>query len=284
MGILLLVATPIGNLGDLSPRAIEALQGCALICCEDTRRTGGLLSHFGIQGVRMAITNEHTETARIDEVLNLLAAGQTVAVVTDAGMPGISDPGERLVRAAIEHHHIVSAVPGPSAEVMALVISGLPSHRYVFEGFLPRSGPERAVRLREATGEHRTVVLYEAPHRLARTVTDLLSVCGPERRIVLARELTKLHEEVWRGTLGEAVAHVAEREPQGEYVIVLDAGELPPGATDDDIRTALVTLLSGGASRKSAVASVAQLLDVPKNRVYDIALSIPTQPRGNNAS
>ncbi|CAB4864798.1 unannotated protein [freshwater metagenome] len=284
MGTLLLVATPIGNLGDLSPRAIEALQGCALICCEDTRRTGGLLSHFGIHGVRMAIANEHTETARVDEVLNLLAAGQTVAVVTDAGMPGISDPGERLVRAAIEHHHTVSAVPGPSAEVMALVISGLPSHRYVFEGFLPRSGTERAQRLREATAERRTVVLYEAPHRLARTLAELHSICGPDRRVVLARELTKLHEEVWRGTLGEAVARVAEREPQGEYVIVLDGAELPPGATDDDIRAALDTSLGAGASRKSAVASVAQLLDVPKNRVYDIALSIGAQLRGNSAS
>ncbi|MUH50032.1 MAG: 16S rRNA (cytidine(1402)-2'-O)-methyltransferase [Actinobacteria bacterium] len=284
VGTLLLVATPIGNLGDLSPRAIEALQGCALICCEDTRRTGGLLSHFGIHGVRMAIANEHTETARVDEVLNLLAAGQTVAVVTDAGMPGISDPGERLVRAAIEHHHTVSAVPGPSAEVMALVISGLPSHRYVFEGFLPRSGTERAQRLREATAERRTVVLYEAPHRLARTLAELHSICGPDRRVVLARELTKLHEEVWRGTLGEAVARVAEREPQGEYVIVLDGAELPPGATDDDIRAALDTSLGAGASRKSAVASVAQLLDVPKNRVYDIALSIGAQLRGNSAS
>ncbi len=284
MGTLVLVATPIGNLGDMSPRAIEALQNCSLICCEDTRRTGGLLSHFGIHGVRMAITNEHTESARVDEVLLLLDSGHTVALVSDAGTPGISDPGERLVRAAIDHHHTVSAVPGPSADVMALVISGLPSHRYVFEGFLPRSGAERAKRLREATAEQRTVVLYEAPHRLARTLTDLHSICGGARRIVLARELTKLHEEVWRGTIAEAVAHVAEREPLGEYVIVLDGAELPPGATDDDIRAALTEQIAAGTRKKSAVASVAQLLDVAKNRVYDIALSIPTQPRGSSAS
>lgn len=284
MGTLILVATPIGNLGDMSPRAIEALQNCALICCEDTRRTGGLLSHLGIRGVRMAIANEHTEAARIDEVLDLLDSGHTVAVVTDAGMPGISDPGERLVRAAIEHHHTVSAVPGPSADVMALVISGLPGHRYVFEGFLPRSGAERAQRLREATAERRTVVLYEAPHRLARTLTELHSLCGGERRIVLARELTKLHEEVWRGSIAEAVAHVAEREPLGEYVLVLEGAELPPGATDDDIRAALNDQMAAGARKKTAVASVAQLLNVQKNRVYDIALAIPAQPRGNSAS
>ncbi len=284
MGTLLLVATPIGNLGDLSPRAIAALQNSALICCEDTRRTGGLLSHFGIHGVRMAIANEHTEVARIEEVLNLLAAGETVALVTDAGTPGISDPGERLVRAAIDHHHTVSAIPGPSAEVMALVISGLPSRRYVFEGFLPRTGADRAERLREATSESRTVVLYEAPHRLARTLADLHSICDDDRRVVLARELTKLHEEVWRGTLGEACSHVAAREPLGEYVIVLEGAAPRAASTDDEIRAALVAQLSVATSKKSAVANVAQRLNVPKNRVYDIALSISAQPRGSSAS
>ena len=284
MGTLLLIATPIGNLGDISPRAVEALRSASLICCEDTRRTGGLLSHLGISGVRMAIANEHTEGDRVDEVLDLLAAGHTVAVVSDAGMPGISDPGERLVRAAIEHHHTVSAVPGASAEVMALVISGLPSHRYVFEGFLPRSGPERTKRLHDATVERRTVVLYEAPHRLARTLSDLLALCGGERQVVLARELTKLHEEVWRGTLAAAVLHAVEREPIGEYVVVLEGAELPPGATDEDIHSALIERLEQGATRKSAVASVAQRLAVQKNRVYDIALGIPAQPRGSSAS
>lgn len=284
MGTLLLIATPIGNLGDISPRAIAALQQSALICCEDTRRTGGLLSHLGISGVRMAITNEHTEMARIEEVLNLLAAGQTVAVVTDAGMPGISDPGERLVRAAIEHHHAVSAIPGPSAEVMALVISGLPSFRYVFEGFLPRSGADRTQRLREATREMRTVVLYEAPHRLARTLIDLHAICGDERRVVLARELTKLHEEVWRGTLREALVHVASRAPLGEYVVVLAGATPPPAATDQDIEAALTAQLCTASSKKSAVATVANQLGVAKNRVYDIALTMSAQPRGNNAS
>ena len=285
MGTLILVATPIGNLGDTSPRAIEALQNAALICCEDTRRTGKLLSHFGIRGVRMAIANEHTEIARIDEVLDLLAGSRTVAVVTDAGTPGISDPGERLVAAAIEHGHIVSAVPGPAADVMALVISGLPSARYVMEGFLPRSGPDRAVRMREACTDPRTVVLYEAPHRLVRTLTEMNALCGDHRRVVLARELTKIHEEVWRGTLAEALVHVAAREPLGEYVIVL--GGAPPAAesTDDEIHAELLRQLDDGASKKSAIAAVADHLAVQKNRVYEIALAIKTdQPRGTSAS
>jgi len=280
VGTLVLVATPIGNLADLSPRAIEALQTAALICCEDTRRTGGLLSHFGIRGVRMAIANEHTETARIDEVLDLLAAGRTVAVVTDAGTPGISDPGERLVAATIEAGHTVSAVPGPSADVMALVISGLPSARYVMDGFLPRSGPERAIRMREAAVESRTVVLYEAPHRLVRTLTDLHALCGGARRVVLARELTKIHEEVWRGTLAEALTHVAEREPLGEYVIVLAGAPSAAEATDDEIRDGLTRELAGGASKKTAVATVADHLGVAKNRVYDLALGLSAPKPG----
>lgn len=287
MGTLVLVATPIGHLGDISPRAVETLQSAALICCEDTRRTGGLLSHLGIRGVRMAIANEHTELARVDEVMDLLIQGKTVAVVTDAGTPGISDPGERLVAAAIAGGHTVSAVPGPSADVMALVISGLPSARYVMEGFLPRSGPERAVRLREAATEPRTVVLYEAPHRLVRTLTDVHELCGPDRRVVLARELTKLHEEVWRGTLAEALVHVAERAPLGEYVVVLQGAPVRAVATDDDIRADLARQLAAGASKKTAIAAVADHLGVPKNRVYELALATveSTGPtRGTSAS
>jgi 16S rRNA (cytidine1402-2'-O)-methyltransferase len=274
-GTLVLVSTPIGNLGDLPPRAVEALAGAALICCEDTRRTGKLLAHAGVRGVRMAVTNEHTEHGRIAEVLDLLAAGRTVAVVTDAGTPGISDPGERLVRAAIDAGHAVSAVPGPAAFTMAMVVSGLPTSRFVMEGFLPRSGAERTRRLAEVAGEPRTVVLYEAPHRVARTVADLVAACGPDRHLVLARELTKLHEEVWRGTLAEAVAHLAASEPRGEYVVVL-AGAPPAAAADDDaIRAALLDALADGESRSSAVATVVATLGVAKRRVYDIATSLP---------
>lgn len=232
----------------------------------------------------MAISNEHTEADRIDEVLNIMSASGTVAVVTDAGTPGVSDPGERLVRAAIQHNHTVTAVPGPSADVMALVISGLPTARYVFDGFIPRTGSERAVRLQDVAREMRTVVLYEAPHRLERTLFDLGQVCGGERQIVLARELTKMHEEVWRGTLDTALAHVRAQPPLGEYVLVIAGGSPAAGATDSDIVDALQRLLTSGTSKKAAVAAVAQQLKVAKNRVYELALGLAVQPRGTNAN
>ena len=274
-GELVLVSTPIGNLGDLSPRAIAALQGAALICCEDTRHSGKLLSHAGISGVRMAIANEHTEAARVHQVLGLLTEGRSVAVITDAGTPGISDPGEHLVRAAIDAGFIVSAVPGPAAFVMALVVSGFDTTRFTFDGFLPRGGPERRARIAELATEHRTAILYEAPHRIARTVDDLAGTLGPQRRIVLARELTKLHEEVWRGTLAEAAVHLAERDPRGEYVVVIEAAAAPAEATDSDLRAALVELLDSGVDRRTAIATVMSAHRAAKRRVYDLALGIP---------
>lgn len=275
----MLVATPIGNMGDLSPRAIEALRTAALVCCEDTRRTGKLLHLAGISA-RMAVANEHTEAARVDEVLELLNAGHDVAVVSDAGTPGISDPGERLVRAVLDAGHAVTAVPGPAAVVMALVMSGIDSTRFVFEGFLPRSGGERSERLAEVAAERRTTVMYEAPHRIVRTVHDLHRTCGPDRRIAIARELTKLHEELWHGTLDEAVAHVGETEPRGEYVVVL-AGAAPAAAADDDaIRAALRAELGSGVTRKDAVATVTSRLGAPKRRVYEIATALPREPAG----
>ena len=274
-GELVLVSTPIGNLGDLSPRAIAALQGAALICCEDTRHSGKLLSHAGISGVRMAIANEHTEAARVHQVIGLLTEGRSVAVITDAGTPGISDPGEHLVRAAIDAGFIVSAVPGPAAFVMALVVSGFDTTRFTFDGFLPRGGPERRARIAELATEHRTAILYEAPHRIARTVDDLAGTLGPQRRIVLARELTKLHEEVWRGTLAEAAAHLAERDPRGEYVVVIEAAAAPAEATDSDLRAALVELLDSGVDRRTAIATVMSAHRAAKRRVYDLALGIP---------
>ena len=274
-GRLVLVATPIGNLGDLSPRAIEALAGSALICCEDTRRTGKLLQHAGVRGVRMAVTNDHTEHARIAEVLDLLAAGRDVAVVSDAGTPGISDPGERLVRAVVTAGHTVSAVPGPAALVMALVLSGFDTTRFAFEGFLPRSGSDRSRRLAEIADEHRSVVLYEAPHRVARTIDDLAARCGASRRVCLARELTKLHEDVWRGTLAQAAVHITDRAPRGEYVIVIEAAPPPAPSDDAAITVALAAEMARGASRKAAVATVTTGLGASKRRVYDIATSLP---------
>lgn len=268
-GRLWLVATPIGNLGDLSPRAVEVLSGVELICCEDTRRTGKLLQHAAITDVRMAVANEHTEYHRISDVLDVLAAGGDVAVVTDAGTPGVSDPGERLVRAAIDGGFTVSAVPGPDAATMALVISGVASDRFVFEGFLPRAGRDRSARLDEIAGERRTVVLYEAPHRIERTLADLAGVCGHDRPVAVCRELTKVYEEVVRGTLGTVDVGV----PRGEYVIVVGAAADVGPPTDDAIRAALRAELADGATKKDAIATVAKSLGVPKNHVY--ALAIP---------
>lgn len=269
-GTLWLVATPIGNLGDLPPRAVEILAGAALVCCEDTRRTGKLLQHAGIRAERLAVANEHTEYHRIDEVLALLGDGSDVAVVSDAGTPGISDPGERLVRAALDAGFAVSAVPGPAAAVMALTISGLPTDRYVFEGFLPRSGRERSARLAELADERRTIVLYEAPHRIERTLADLADALGPDRRAAVCRELTKLYEEVLRGPIGS----IGVGDPRGEYVVVVAGRTDDEGPVDDDaIRAALRAQLGDGRSKKDAVATVATELALPKKRVY--ALAIP---------
>lgn len=270
-GRLILVGTPIGNLGDLTPRAIETLAGADLVCCEDTRRTGRLLQHAGIRAVALRVVNDHTEEAAIADVVARLSRGERVAVVSDAGMPGISDPGERLVVAAVDAGFVVEVVPGPSASISALVASGLPAGRFVFEGFLPRKGSGRTERLSAVASERRTVVLYEAPHRVARTLADLLSVCGAARRVVLARELTKLHEETWRGTLADAVVRVDEIAPRGEYVLVLDGAPVPDEVTDEAIGAALAAERALGASTRDAVAAVASDLAVPKRRVYDLA-------------
>jgi 16S rRNA (cytidine1402-2'-O)-methyltransferase len=274
-GQLWLVSTPIGNLGDLPPRAVSTLQSCALICCEDTRHSGKLLSHAGVAGVRLAVANEHTEDARAGEVLDVLASGRDVAVLTDAGTPGISDPGARLVRAAIAAGYRVSAVPGPAALVMGLVLSGLDTIRFVFEGFLPRTGKDRTQRIAGIASERRTIVLYEAPHRVQRTVADLLKACGPDRQIALARELTKLHEETWRGTLAEAAAHLVEHAPRGEYVVVVEGASDDADATDEAIVNALKMTLAGGADRRTAIATVMASTGASKRRVYDLALKIP---------
>ena len=272
---LVLVATPIGNLGDLSPRAVEALRTAALICCEDTRRTGKLLQHAGITGVRMAVANEHTEAARINEVVDIITGGGTVALVSDAGTPGISDPGERLVRGVLAAGLAVSSTPGPAALVMAIVMSGFDTTRFVFEGFLPRSGGDRTRRIDDIAHERRTVVLYEAPHRVARTVADLAARCGGERRIALARELTKLHEDCWRGSLDDAVLHLDRVAPRGEYVVVVEGAVEDAPATDDDIRAALTGAMQRGDDRKTAVATVTAALVVSRRRVYEIATTMP---------
>lgn len=274
-GSLTLVATPIGNLGDMTQRAIDALANADLVCCEDTRRTGMLLTHLGISGKKYLVVNEHTEHDACEEIVAAVTAGRNVALVSDAGTPGISDPGERVVRAALDAGIEVSSTPGVSALTMALVLSGLPTARFVFEGFLPRQGGERAGRLAELADERRTVVLYEAPHRLERTLADLEVACGALRRVALARELTKMHEDMWRGSLHDAVRHATDVAPRGEYVIVLEGARPPAPATDDDITTALRAEMAAGASKRDAAARVAAKLGAPKRRVYELALQLP---------
>jgi len=273
-GRLVLVGTPIGNLGDLSPRALEALSQADVVACEDTRRTGRLLSHFGISSPTYVIVNEHTERDATTRVLRSVQEGNVVAVVSDAGMPGISDPGGFLVSEAIASGIEVEVIPGPSALLHALVASGLMTARFVFEGFLPRKGSGRSLRLREIATEARTVVLFEAPHRLERTLTDLAQVCGGHRRLVLARELTKMHEEFWRGTLSASVERCAEVEPRGEFVLVLDGAAPVSEASDAEIKAALSDALAHGSSKKDAATEVAEHLGVARNRVYEIAISM----------
>jgi 16S rRNA (cytidine1402-2'-O)-methyltransferase len=279
-GALVLVGTPIGNLGDLSPRAVAALEGVDAICCEDTRRTGRLLQHAGVGRRPLVVVNDHTEVAAIARVLDRLARGERVAIVTDAGMPGIADPGERLVRAAVTAGHVVEVVPGPSAAVAALVTSGLATGRFVFEGFLPRKGSGRAERLAEVAAEGRTIVLYEAPHRLVRTLEDLVEACGPDRRVAVARELTKLHEQLWRGTLADALAWTAEQEPRGELVLVVDGAPPPAPAGDDALVAAVQARLDAGDSARDAAAAVATQLGVPKRRAYAAALAARATDEG----
>ena len=268
---LVLVATPIGNLDDLSPRAVAALASGDVVACEDTRRTGRLLAHLGISAPKLLVVNEHTEFDVTNEVVCRVAGGQRVVLVSDAGMPGISDPGELLVGAVRDAGLDVEVIPGPSASLAALVISGLPTGRFVFEGFLPRKGSARRTRLDGVAAEGRTVVLYEAPHRLIRTLDDLAAVCGGERRVMIARELTKVYEEHWLGTLAEARLRTDEVAPRGEYVLVLAGAEAQAVADDEQILAALVDARAGGASTRDAVDLVSAQLAVARNRVYAIA-------------
>ncbi|HEX6476313.1 MAG TPA: 16S rRNA (cytidine(1402)-2'-O)-methyltransferase [Acidimicrobiales bacterium] len=272
-GALVLVATPIGNLGDLSPRAADALREADVIACEDTRKTGRLLAHAGITDKRLLAVHDHNEASQAHSILTLLDRGRNVAVVTDAGTPGISDPGGRLAAAVAAAGGEVTVVPGPSALVAALVVSGLSTARFIFEGFLPRKGGERSERLAALAGEQRTIVLYEAPHRLAATLADLADRCGPLRQVAVIRELTKLHEEVWRGTLAGALERARAAAPRGEHVLVV-AGAPVPVPDEAEVEAALTARIGSGQTAKEAVAEVAGELKVPKRRVYDAALRL----------
>lgn len=279
-GRLVLVATPIGNLGDLSPRAVRTLEAADVICCEDTRRTRELLTHAGITQKRLLSLNEHNEAERIPGVLARVRIGEQVAVVSDAGTPGVSDPGGRLVAAAVGAGLSVEAVPGANAALTALIVSGLPMERFCFEGFLPRRGSERHRRLAAIGDEERTVLLHESPQRLAATLTDLAFACGEERQVAVARELTKIHEEVWRGSLAEAVAWYSDRTVRGEVVLVL--GGAPPGAPDineGELEAALLKELASGTGVRGSAIAVSTRLGVPRRRGYEKALELKRNVR-----
>ena len=271
---LVLVATPIGNLGDLSPRAAEALATADVVCCEDTRRTGRLFQIAGIERTAKFLrVDDHTEAGRVDEVVARVGRGERVVVVTDAGTPGIADPGEQLVAAVAAAGLPVEVVPGPSATITALVASGLPAGRWVFEGFLPRKGAARTERIAELAGERRTIVLYESPHRAASTLADLAAALGPDRRVAVGRELTKLHEEVRRSTLTEAAAWAAAKEPVGELVLVVEGAPAPAPATTADVESAVAAALADGLSARDAAARVTIALGVPKREAYAVAVA-----------
>jgi 16S rRNA (cytidine1402-2'-O)-methyltransferase len=277
---LILVATPIGNLGDLPPRAAAALAEADCICCEDTRRTGRLLQLAGIERKAPLVrVDDHTEAARIPQLLDRVRRGERVVVVTDAGTPGIADPGERLVRAAAREDLPVEVVPGPSAAVTALVASGLPTGRFVFEGFLPRKGAARGERLAELAAERRTIVLYESPHRAARTLADLAAALGADRRVAVGRELTKLHEEVRRSTLAEAAAWAAAKEPVGELVLVIEGAPAPDASTDEEVASAVEVALGEGLSARDAAARVAGDLGVSRRAAYAAAVEARRRAR-----
>ncbi len=270
---LVVVATPLGNLGDITRRAVEELSRAATIYCEDTRRTRTLLSALGIAPAgRLVALHEHNEVLLSARVIADVAAGKVVALVSDAGTPGISDPGARVVAAVLAAGHRVTTAPGPSAVVAALSVSGLPTERFVMDGFVPRKAGERRALYDAWAREERTIVAYESPQRLGATLTELAQAF-PTRRVAIVRELTKIHEEVLRGTLAEVSALVGSREVRGEVVLVLD-GAARPAIDDSLVRAALAERLGAGASLRDAVAEVVTDLGVTHREAYEMALAL----------
>ncbi len=272
-GTLYLVGTPIGNLGDLSVRALETLRSVDFIAAEDTRVTAKLLNHFEIKKPCVSYY-EHNKYASGEKIVARLLAGETCALVTDAGMPAISDPGEDIVRQCAEQGIDVQVIPGPCAAIAALAVSGLPTQQFCFEGFLAVSGKTRREHLDRLRNETRTMIFYEAPHKLLATLQDLSAAFGAERRISLCRELTKLHEEVRRTTLGETAAYYAENPPRGEFVLVVAGAEEPAeeGCTFEGALALVRARMDEGLSTKDAVKQVAKLTGFAKNQLYDAIL------------
>jgi len=274
-GMLYLVPTPIGNLGDISQRCRETLEQADFIAAEDTRVSLKLLNHLEIKKPLVSYY-EHNRTESGQRILERILAGETCALVSDAGSPAISDPGEDLVALCAANGIVVSAIPGPCAVITALSISGLPTGRFAFEGFLSTNKKNRQEHLQALAGEQRTMIFYEAPHKLINTLQDLQNAFGPDRRISLCRELTKLHEEVIRTTLQGALTYYTETAPRGEYVLVLEGAE-PPQEEEMTTERALelvAAAMERGMSRKDAVKQVAKETGFPKNALYDAALQL----------
>ena len=278
-GTLYLVATPIGNLGDLSPRAVETLNAVDFIAAEDTRVSVKLLNHFEIRKPLVSY-HQHNHITAGNAILQRLLGGESCALVTDAGTPAISDPGEDLVRLCAEHQVPVTAIPGCCAGISALAVSGLPTGRFTFEGFLPVNKKNRRERLDALRGEERTMLFHEAPHKLLTTLEDLSAAFGPERPVSLCRELTKLHEEVRRTTLGEAAAYYRENPPRGEFVLVV-AGAQPreeAAVTLDEGVGQVLALKAQGVRLKDAAKEVAEHTGLSKNELYAAALERQADP------
>lgn len=275
VGILYIVGTPIGNLEDITFRAIRILQTVDAIAAEDTRHTGKLLHHFQIKTPQISY-HQHNIQSRIPQFIDRLLQGQTLALVTDAGMPCISDPGYELVSACVTANISVIPIPGPTAAITALAASGLPSNRFCFEGFLPVKGKERRKRLVALQPELRTLIFYEAPHRLRQTLEDFRETFGAERAIVISRELTKLHETFWRGTVAAAIVYFRQEEPRGEYTLILEGAtqSLSEKTTEAEIIAALQNLLEEGISRSQASKEIAQSLHLSRREVYQLALTL----------
>ena len=271
-GTLYLVATPIGNLGDLSPRAVETLRTADFIAAEDTRVSLRLLNHFDIRKPLVSY-HEHNRASAGPAIAERLLAGESCALVTDAGTPAISDPGEDLVRLCGQQDITVQAIPGCCAAVCALAVSGLPTGRFCFEGFLSANKKERRARLEELRGEERTMVFHEAPHKLRPTLADMLEVLG-DRPVALCRELTKLHEDTVRTTLAQAADFYRDNEPRGEYVLVVAGREKQnlPALTLEEGAARVLALRDGGMQLKEAVRRVADDTGLPRNALYDTAL------------
>ncbi|MBQ6829995.1 MAG: 16S rRNA (cytidine(1402)-2'-O)-methyltransferase [Clostridia bacterium] len=268
-GTLTLVGTPIGNLSDFSPRAVKALEECDFIAAEDTRVTLTLLNHFGVRKPMVSYF-EHNKRERGEMICQKLLGGENAVLVTDAGMPAISDPGEDLVAMCHEKGIPVTVVPGPSAVVTALAISGMPSGRFTFEGFLSMSRRSRREHLQDIKDERRTMIFYEAPHKLLSTLEDFLDTLG-DRRVCLVRELTKLHEEVFRTTLSQAVAHYRETPPRGEFVLILEGApkvEETPLSVDDAVELARERMEAEDLSASMAAKAVAAETGLKKGDIY----------------